>query len=60
MLVRNGGHRMDELYQNLYFHLFNRITDALAAMEQQDFGTARDILIRAQQSAEDQYLNTDG
>ena len=51
---------MDELYQNLYFHLFNRITDALAAMEQQDFGTARDILIRAQLSAEEQYLNTDG
>ena len=51
---------MDELYQNLYFHLFNRITDALVAMEQQDFGTARDILIRAQQSAEEQYLNTDG
>ena len=60
MLVRNGGYRMDELYQNLYFHLFNRITDALPAMEQQDFGTARDILIRAQQSAEEQYLNTDG
>ena len=48
---------MDELYKDLYFHLFNQITDALEAMEGQNFGQARDILIRAQQEAEETYLN---
>ena len=48
---------MDELYKNLYFHLFNQITDALAALEKQNYGEARDILIRAQQEAEETYLN---
>ena len=48
---------MDELYKNLYFHLFNQITDALEAMEGQNFGQARDILIRAQQETEETYLN---
>ena len=48
---------MDELYKNLYFHLFNQITDALEAMEKQNYGEARDILIRAQQETEETYLN---
>ena len=48
---------MDELYKNLYFHLFNQITDALEAMEKQNYGEARDILMRAQQEAEERYLN---
>ena len=51
---------MDELYKNLYFHLFNQITDALEEMEKQNFGQARDILIRAQQEAEETYLNAKG
>lgn len=50
---------MDELYKNLYFHLFNQITDALEAMEKQNYGEARDILIRAQQEAEERYLNAE-
>ena len=48
---------MDELYKDLYFHLFNQITDALAALEEQNFGRARDILMRAQQETEETYLN---
>ena len=48
---------MDELYKELYFHLFNQITDALAALEKQNYGEARDILIHAQQEAEETYLN---
>ena len=48
---------MDDLFKPLYFHLFNRITDALAAMERQNFGTAKEILIRAQQDAEARYLD---
>ena len=48
---------MDELYKDLYFHLFNQITDALEEMERQNFGRSRDILIRAQQETEETYLN---
>ena len=48
---------MEELYQTLYFHLFNQITDALQAIDAQNYGTAKDILIRAQQDAEEQYLS---
>ena len=44
-------------YKKLYFHLFNAVTDALDAMEQQNFGTAKDLLIRAQQQAEEQYIS---
>ena len=48
---------MNELYKDLYFHLFNQITDALEEMERQNFGRSRDILIRAQQETEETYLN---
>ena len=54
---REGGDPMEELYQTLYFHLFNQITDALQAIDAQNYGTAKDILIRAQQDAEEQYLS---
>lgn len=50
---------MDDLYQSLYYHLFNSITDALCAMEAQHYAMARDILIRAQQMAEDRYINAE-
>ena len=39
-----------------YFLLFNAITDAVEAMEKQNFGQSRDLLIRAQQAAEELYL----
>lgn len=44
-------------YQKLYTLLFNAVTDALEAMEQQNFGTAKDLLICAQQQAEEQYID---
>lgn len=50
---------METIYKSLYFHLFNQMTDAISAIEQQNFGTAKDILIHAQQSAEEQYLDVD-
>jgi len=43
-------------YQKAYYLLFNAITDALAAMEQQNFGQARQLLISAQQQAEEIFL----
>ena len=45
------------LYKQLYFGLFNAITDALAAMENQNYGTAREILMEAQCKAEEDYIN---
>ena len=43
-------------YQKLYALLFNACTDAVEAMERMDFGTAKDLLIAAQQQAEEQYI----
>ena len=44
-------------YQKLYTLLFNAITDALEAMDRQNFGTAKDLLIHAQQEAEERYID---
>ena len=41
---------------NYYTLLFNRVTDAIEALEQQNYGTARDILIKAQRDAEELYI----
>ena len=43
-------------YKFLYFQLFADMAGAVQAIEQMDFGTARSILIHAQQQAEDAYL----
>lgn len=46
-------------YKKLYFHLFNAATDALQAMEQQNYGQASAILIAAQQETEEMYMEDD-
>ena len=43
-------------YQKLYTLLFNACTDAIRQIDRQNFGKAREILARAQQDAEEQYL----
>lgn len=43
-------------FPNYYTLLFNRITDAIKALDRQDYGSARDILVKAQQDAEELYL----
>lgn len=45
-----------ELYHGLYLRLFNAVTDALAELEQQNVGRAREILIAAQQQAEERIM----
>ena len=35
-------------YEKMYHLLFNAITDALEQIEQQNFGSAKDLLIAAQ------------
>ena len=45
-----------EDFPKYYTRLFNGITDALEALEQQNYIKAQDILIKAQQDAEEMYL----
>ena len=45
-----------EHFPKYYTHLFNRITDALEALQNQNYIEAQDILIKAQQDAEEMYL----
>ena len=48
-------------YRNLYYQMVRASERALRELEQQNFGNARNILISAQQEAEEQYLRqTDG
>ena len=46
-------------YQRLYTMLFNSITDAIELIEELDVKAARDLLIAAQQKAEDEYIETE-
>ena len=43
-------------YQRGYLLLFNRITDALEALEAQNFGAAGEILRQAQIDGEELYI----
>lgn len=46
-------------YQEMYFHLFNAITDALVQLEQQNYGLAAEQLKAAQVDGENAYLTED-
>ena len=43
-------------YQKLYTLLFNAMTDAIEQLQKDNYGLAQDILVRAQQEAEELYL----
>lgn len=43
-------------YKKAYLLLFNRITDAIEAIENSDVELAREILISAQQKAEEIHI----
>ena len=45
-----------EYFPRYYTRLFNSITDAIEALKKQNYIKAQDILIRAQQDAEEMYL----
>ena len=45
-----------ENFPKYYTRLFNGITDAIEALQAQNYVKAQDILIRAQQDAEEMYL----
>ena len=47
---------MDE-YKAPYLHLFNAVTDALKALEMQNYGFAKELLIKGQQNAEEIFIS---
>ncbi len=47
------------MYQKMYTHLFNAITDALDAIEAQNVGQASELLREAQRKAEEMYMETE-
>ena len=44
------------MYRQMYFMLFNAITDAVEQLEQCNYGQAADLLKQAQAAAEEVYL----
>ena len=47
------------MYKKMYYTLFNSITDALQAMKEQNYGLAREIMEKAQQEAEEIFIDGD-
>ena len=43
-------------YQKLYTLLFNAVTDAVEELEKMNLGRAKELLISAQQQAEERYM----
>ena len=46
-------------YKPLYFKLFAAMADAVEAIEAQNYGQAREILIAAQLAAEEAYISAE-
>jgi len=46
-------------YKKLYLGLFNSLTDAIEAIQEQNYGIAEKLLIQAQQQAEEVLLEED-
>ena len=44
-------------YKTMYLRLFNRVSDAVNALEAMNPGQAKEILIHAQQESEELYMN---
>jgi len=44
------------MFKQMYLLLFNRITDAIEALQRGDMEEGRAILVRAQQAAEELYI----
>ena len=46
-------------YQKMYTILFNAITDAIENIQQRNYGNAEELLVRAQQTTEDIYIEAE-
>ena len=47
------------IFKKMYLTLCNQITDAVEALEAQNYRLAEEILCRAQQQAEEQFISQD-
>ena len=47
------------LYKDMYLHLFREISHALDALDQMNFGTAKELLKDATCHTEEMYMDTD-
>ena len=45
------------MYRKMYYLLFNAITTAIEEIKNRNYGNAENILIQAQQDAEELYLS---
>ena len=45
------------IYKRMYFKLFNGVSDALLALQEQNYGTAKRLLLEAQRATEELYLS---
>ena len=45
------------MYKELYFSLFNAVTDAIEELDARNYGKARMLLVRGQVDAEEQYMD---
>ncbi len=48
---------MEQLYKQLYFYLFNKVSDSIELLRSGETEKATEILISAQQAAEEMYIN---
>lgn len=46
-------------YKKMYYALFNVITDAIQNIDQQNYDEAKDLLICAQQEAEELFISVE-
>lgn len=47
----------DEIYKQMYYKLFNSVSDAISALRRGETLQAHDILIKAQQNSEEMYIS---
>lgn len=45
-------------YKNLYYRLFNAVSDSITAMQEYNYGVAKKILVQAQLECEDIYIDS--
>ncbi len=43
-------------YEKMYLKLFNAVTDALSALEKENFGIAAELLRKGQEDCEELYM----
>ena len=47
----------DEIYKQMYYKLFNNVSDAISELRKGNVLQAHDILMKAQQTTEEMYIS---